>query len=1012
MSQSFCQEILQSNLRKEILLDDIDEEFSESDKLRLFDLGISDLYLIYLDLTTINEFKQQHKSFKSKNLILRWKFSDKSVKENYEQINGIGIEFKIKTPERLTNTLDIHTVQYDDKLFTDRIIKDKDIYYKFKNAIINQIKESESLQQVTNVIQNTPSLNFFEQSAILRYKPSNLKGQITKKEFMIVNHRYIELGLTNTEARNLDKELQQIERDSNILQSFFIDEEQYRLFNQRVLEYLYNRRRTIFVPYLNGRFEDHYISLNDMNFDERTEIQESTIFPHFMSQQDYRDTLRIKSNAINIILHLDINNNREQQKLISTLIQMNKNLISFQLSVQFSYTNISNSLTSKDNIRNLYYNDMEILTQNSISSCENTNICVFPTMIINGVVIDQSQLLLVLTHQSESYIYKYLKEVIQNNAENTVNLFKDGYIDQDSDFRTVYFEFNKNLIRTQVFNKDTNNYRQGEIFRSNIVMDYEDIFENKDNQRNIEFEVIFRLKEQNGYSVSKLAQSQSLIKKEFYLDNKSNKTQNSYPLQIQVKAHLMQKYYVRVLSVLNQFKQDNIDMKLYIFDSERQLGLENNLIRFHYYRLYYDTNQIDCIKKSSKIMNIDTEFRYILFDIDQIQGLNFIAKNISHYFSYIKDDIRNISISHKVFGFNSSLELDNGRWKKYDHKLKLDFQLKEISQVVQLFQKQSDIGVQENNFATKNAFIIRDHRGVKQITHNMLNYLYIRVQNPGRLCLSLANQLILEVRKISWQSYQPIFSNKRYKGQNSFKFYFIENQYMSPDFRQNLNALSEKLSFDYELLNYQWPEVILQRDFQPGRNFIFYRVLFLDQLFPQDVDRVIFMDADQAIKDFTNIKELFEVDLMDKPYGFVSHCRLLQTYFISQYWKQLLQERGLDYHFGGLFIADISKFRYNIYGDLLRSAYQRLQKDELNENLGLLDQDLVNYIQNQVQIHTIHKKWLWCEAWCDKEDEEFAMVIDFCTDPFRLQENKFKRAVRLIDGYLDLFETVKQQINE
>lgn len=64
-----------------------------------------------------------------------------------------------------------------------------------------------------------------------------------------------------------------------------------------------------------------------------------------------------------------------------------------------------------------------------------------------------------------------------------------------------------------------------------------------------------------------------------------------------------------------------------------------------------------------------------------------------------------------------------------------------------------------------------------------------------------------------------------------------------------------------------------------------------------------------------------------------------------------------------------------------------------------MDQDLINYAQVSIPIHKLDRKWLWCEAWCDDDYRDEVYVIDFCTDPKRLSENKFERAKRLRPNY-------------
>jgi UDP-glucose:glycoprotein glucosyltransferase len=57
--------------------------------------------------------------------------------------------------------------------------------------------------------------------------------------------------------------------------------------------------------------------------------------------------------------------------------------------------------------------------------------------------------------------------------------------------------------------------------------------------------------------------------------------------------------------------------------------------------------------------------------------------------------------------------------------------------------------------------------------------------------------------------------------------------------------LAEELGFDYELVTYKWPYWLRgQREKQ--REIWGYKILFLDVLFPLDLDKVIFVDADQV----------------------------------------------------------------------------------------------------------------------------------------------------------------------
>ena len=49
-----------------------------------------------------------------------------------------------------------------------------------------------------------------------------------------------------------------------------------------------------------------------------------------------------------------------------------------------------------------------------------------------------------------------------------------------------------------------------------------------------------------------------------------------------------------------------------------------------------------------------------------------------------------------------------------------------------------------------------------------------------------------------------------------------------------------------------------------------YKILFLDVLFPLDVQKIIFVDADQIVR--TDLQELQDFDLEGAPYGYTPFC--------------------------------------------------------------------------------------------------------------------------------------------
>lgn len=60
--------------------------------------------------------------------------------------------------------------------------------------------------------------------------------------------------------------------------------------------------------------------------------------------------------------------------------------------------------------------------------------------------------------------------------------------------------------------------------------------------------------------------------------------------------------------------------------------------------------------------------------------------------------------------------------------------------------------------------------------------------------------------------------------------------------------------------------------------------MFLDVLFPLDVRKIIFVDADQTVR--ADLMELMELDLDGAPYGFTPFCDSRTSMEGFRFWKQ------------------------------------------------------------------------------------------------------------------------------
>lgn len=232
---------------------------------------------------------------------------------------------------------------------------------------------------------------------------------------------------------------------------------------------------------------------------------------------------------------------------------------------------------------------------------------------------------------------------------------------------------------------------------------------------------------------------------------------------------------------------------------------------------------------------------------------------------------------------------------------------------------------------------------------------------------------------------------------HTVKFWFIE-QFLSPSFKRSLPHLALHYGFKYEMVMYKWPHW-LRGQVEKQREIWGYKILFLDVLFPLDLDKVIFVDADQIVR--TDMMELNRVDLHGAPYGFTPMCDSRTEMEGFRFWKQGYWEKFLEgkpYHISALYVVDLKRFRELAAGDRLRGQYHALSADPAS--LSNLDQDLPNHMQHNLPIHSLDQNWLWCETWCSDEALASAKTIDLCNNPLT-KEPKLDRARRQVPEWTE-----------
>lgn len=189
-----------------------------------------------------------------------------------------------------------------------------------------------------------------------------------------------------------------------------------------------------------------------------------------------------------------------------------------------------------------------------------------------------------------------------------------------------------------------------------------------------------------------------------------------------------------------------------------------------------------------------------------------------------------------------------------------------------------------------------------------------------------------------------------------------------------------------------------------------YKILFLDVLFPQDLNKIIFIDADQICR--ADLTELVNMDLEGAPYGFTPMCDSREEmegfrFWKEGYWSDVLKD-DLKYHISALFVVDLQKFRSIKAGDRLRAHYQKLSSDP--NSLSNLDQDLPNNMQRLIKIFSLPQNWLWCETWCSDKSLEDAKMIDLCNNPLT-RENKLDAAKRLIPEWIEYEQEIEPLVS-
>ena len=267
------------------------------------------------------------------------------------------------------------------------------------------------------------------------------------------------------------------------------------------------------------------------------------------------------------------------------------------------------------------------------------------------------------------------------------------------------------------------------------------------------------------------------------------------------------------------------------------------------------------------------------------------------------------------------------------------------------------------------------------IKNNESNQIHVFVVISGELYEKLAKIMMISVMKNT---------------KSHVKFWFLKN-FISSQFRNDLQIMSHKYNFTYQFVQYHWPSFV-KRQTERQRIIWGNKILFLDALFPMNLSRIIYIDADAVVRG--DLIKLMKIDLKGKPYGFVpfgtSRKEMSKYHFWTKgYWKKRLGTT-YKYHISAMFVVDLDRFRRMNAGDKLRKHYNKLADN--SQSLANLDQDLPNDAQYMIPIHSLNKKWLWCCTWCSEYEKDNALIIDLANNP-KTKMPKIEMAKKYIEEW-------------
>lgn len=171
-------------------------------------------------------------------------------------------------------------------------------------------------------------------------------------------------------------------------------------------------------------------------------------------------------------------------------------------------------------------------------------------------------------------------------------------------------------------------------------------------------------------------------------------------------------------------------------------------------------------------------------------------------------------------------------------------------------------------------------------------------------------------------------------------------------------------------------------------------MIFLENVFPPDVQRVIYKDADQCHSLNSDYRLLQNLNMTNRPLGEVKHCSFYHGYDLHGI-LQKINKPQWNYYTNNIILLDINKYRSLKYSDYMIAYYQAHVK-HYGFDPFVLTQDLQSSAQDLVPIFQLPEEWTWAEAFCDPAKKVNARTIDFQD---HAKEDKINIGMRVCPDY-------------